>query len=167
MPVPRRLSTALAIAGSFLLVATLAMGCAGDQQPQNVGAESGPVAAPAPTDPSAYESYISGEGDDKAVMRKSMGNDLKVDVLVRVSYVGGAVAPPELRDVKAEVKDEIKIEVRSDEPQTVKVSGYPDASADVVPGEPEDVEFTVGEEGRVKVTLEPAGVTLLTFAVVG
>lgn len=160
---PRVFVTGLLVA---VLAATGLAGCADDQRPQHVGAEGGPKTEAKPTDPTAYESYISGEADDKAVERSSQLADLDADVVVTVSYSDGSVEPV-LTDVQAEVGDEIKVEVTSDEHQKVSISGHPDATSDVDPGEPEDVEFTPNQAGRTKVSLEPADETLVTFVVVG
>src|SRR5699024_6037003 len=134
MPLTARIRYAGLLVVALLLVGLALTGCSDDQLPAHVGTESGPAAAPPPTDPSAYAAYVSGETADHAVKRRTIQNDLQVDVLVRVGYQDGQVTPPNLRDVKAEDEDEIRIEVTSDTGGQVKVAGYPGATTQVTAG---------------------------------
>ncbi|GAA4532166.1 hypothetical protein [Amycolatopsis samaneae] len=86
------------------------------------------------------------------------------DARVDVAFAKGAVSPPagvlELRKGQR-----VKITVTSDVHQNIDVAGYPDKSADVDPGDPEDIGFTPDHSGDIPVKLRESGALLVTVKV--
>lgn len=159
-------SAVAATVGTSLLVVCLVAGCA-PGEPTNPGTESGAATPARPTDPAAYESYISHTAGDRSVEYKTNTNDLGADVVLRVSPTQARKPAGDLRDVVTHVGDTVKVVVSSDTAGTLKVPGYRDATTSVQPGETSSVEFTIAKEGSTPVTFEPSGSVLATLAVVG
>ncbi|MFD9965872.1 hypothetical protein [Amycolatopsis sp. NPDC058986] len=87
------------------------------------------------------------------------------DAQVNIVYAKGEVSPrPGV--LKLQKGQRIKINVTSDVHQNIDVAGYPDKSADVDPGDPEDIGFTPEHTGDIPVKLRESGTLLVTIKVI-
>ncbi|SEP52645.1 hypothetical protein [Amycolatopsis saalfeldensis] len=139
------------LAGTVAVAAMALAGCTADDEPSTAPpATSTPVVTPAV--PSASAGNAAG-----AQPNGKRG----VDVLITVAYANGHVAPP-AGIVDVQVGDQVKITVTSDQQQNIDVQGQPDRSANVGPGQPASVSWTVLKPGDTQVSLREANTVLVT-----
>ncbi|WP_328606541.1 hypothetical protein OG943_42595 [Amycolatopsis sp. NBC_00345] len=152
------------LAGTVAVAAMALAGCTADDEPSTappatttpVVTPAGPSSSAAPSSPSAPAA-----GAQSNVKRGGETGEAGVDVLITVAYANGQVTPP-AGVVDVQVGEKVKISVTSDKQQNIDVQGQPDRSADVGPGEPEDVDWTVTKAGDTRVSLREANTVLVT-----
>ncbi|HWD02658.1 MAG TPA: hypothetical protein VG674_09420 [Amycolatopsis sp.] len=157
-----------ALAGLIAATAVFAAGCVADDEPSTAPPATftsvpAPVTSGSQAGPASSGAPASGTqaGDQSNVKRGAQTGEAGVDVLVTVDYAAGKVTPP-AGVVDAQVGDHVKVRVTSDTQATIDVQNMPQASSDVGPGAPRDVDWTVAKAGDTKVTLGSTGTLLVT-----
>lgn len=152
---------AVALTVAAVLAGTAA--CGGGENSPSASKSAGSAAAPsagASSEGSGGAQASSGT-QQAGVKRGKATGDPKVDVLVTVHYAKGKVTPA-VGAVKVKAGQHVKVLVSSDSDQDITVGDDPDKTADVAPGDPEDVSFSV-KSGSTVVALKQAGKKLVTF----
>ncbi|WP_158885693.1 hypothetical protein [Amycolatopsis anabasis] len=134
----------LAVTVTVAGLALVAAGCSGEEKP----AASAPAPAPAPSSSPAAPPPPASSGP----------------LTRNVDFRGGQVNPP-AEVVEIARGQQISLHVSSDRHDDIEVTGYPDKTEDVDPGDPEDLDFVPDRPGDIPVRLRAAGVDLLTLRV--
>lgn len=149
------------LAGTVVAAALALAGCTADDEPSTAPpATTTPVVTPAV--PSSSSSPAgNATGAQPNVKRGADTGEAGVDVLITVAYANGQVTPP-AGIVDVQVGDKVKLRLTSDKQQNIDVQGQPDRSANVGPGQPADVDWTVLKAGDTQVSLREANTVLVT-----
>ncbi|HEY2057078.1 MAG TPA: hypothetical protein VGH57_01800 [Amycolatopsis sp.] len=149
------------LAGTVVAAALALAGCTADDEPSTAPpATTTPVVTPAVPSSSSSPAGNATEAQPN-VKRGADTGEAGVDVLITVAYANGRVTPP-AGIVDVQVGDKVKLRLTSDKQQNIDVQGQPDRSANVGPGQPADVDWTVLKAGDTQVSLREANTVLVT-----